>query len=102
MCSVTVALENRTGISVKPNGAVLKVVSADLWHRSMDHANRNSMDVLRTMTHSAVEYIGNLTPCDFCRFGTSEQQHHPQQASYDVQRPLEHVTVRCGREGTFF
>ena len=30
MCSIAVALENRSGISVKPNGATLKVVSADL------------------------------------------------------------------------
>ena len=59
----------------------------------MGHANRNSMEVLRKTPHSGVEYNGNLTPCDVCPFGKSEQQPHPKQASYDVQRPFEHATV---------
>ena len=93
MCSVAVALEHRAEIFVKPDGAALKVVSADLWHRRMCYANSNPMEVLRKMPNSGVEYNGNLTPCDVCSFGKSEQQPRPKHASYDVQGPFENVTV---------
>ena len=82
MCSIAVALENRAGISVKPNGAALRVVSDDLWHRRMGHANRNSIGVLRKIPHSGVEYNGNLTRCDVCLFGKSE--HQPGQRQVDL------------------
>lgn len=95
MCSIEVELEGREkGASVQSNGgAALTVVSADLWHRRMGHVNRNSMNVLRQTPCSGVDYNGDLTPCDVCPFGKSEQQPHPKRALYDVERPFELVTV---------
>ena len=51
------------------------------------------MEVLRIQTGNGVEYNGDIQACDVCAVGKSEQQAHPKQATYDVQRAFQLVTV---------
>ena len=66
---------------------------ANLWHRRMGHINRKSMDVLRRMPGSGVDYNGDIQACDVCAVGKTKQQAHPKQATYDVQHAFQLVTV---------
>ena len=71
----------------------MRAESANLWHRRMGHINRKSMDVLRRMPGSGVDYNGDIQACDVCAVGKSKQQAHPKQATYDVQHAFQLVTV---------
>ena len=71
----------------------MQAESANLWHRRMGHINRKSMDVLRRMPGSGVDYNGDIQACDVCAVGKSKQQAHPKQATYDVQHAFQLVTV---------
>ena len=59
----------------------------------MGHINRKSMDVLRKQVGNGIEYNGDIEACDVCAVGKSEQQAHPKQATYDIQRAFQLVTV---------
>ena len=71
----------------------MRAESADLWHPRMGHINRKNMDVLRKQAGNGVEYNGETHACDVRAVGTSEQQAHPKQVAYDVQRAFQIVTV---------
>ena len=75
------------------SGLELRAESADLWHRRMGHINRKIIAVLRKQAGNGVEYNGDIQACDVCAVGKSEQQAHPKQAAYDVQRAFQLVTV---------
>ena len=51
------------------------------------------MDVLWKQAGNGVEYSGDIQACDVCAVGKSEQQAHPKQATYDIQRAFQLVTV---------
>ena len=59
----------------------------------MGHITRKSMDVLRRMPGSGVDYNGDVQVCDVCAVGKSTQQAHPKQATCDVQHAFQLVTV---------
>ena len=87
MCSIKVELGRG------PGGLPMRAESADLWHRRMGHINRKSMDVLRRMLGSGVDYNEDIHACDVCAVGMSKKQAHPKQATYDVQHAFQLVTV---------
>ena len=76
-----------------PGGFAMRAESADRWHQRMGHINRKSMDVLRRMTGSGVDYNGDIQACDVCAVGKSKQQARPKQAAYDVQHAFYLITV---------
>ena len=63
LCSIEVELGGG------PGGLAMRAESADLWHRHMGHINRKSMDVLRRMPGSRVDYNGDIQACDVCAVG---------------------------------
>ena len=71
----------------------LRAESADLCHRRTGHINRKSMNVLRKQAGNGVEYNGDKQACDVCAVGKIQQQAHPKQTTYDVQRAYQLVTV---------
>ena len=87
LCSIKVELGGG------PRGLALRGESSNMWHRRVGHINRKSMDVLRRMPGSGVDYNGNIQACDACAVGNSKQQAHPKQATYDVQHAFQLVTV---------
>ena len=87
LCSIKVELGGG------PGGLAMRAESANLWHRCMGHINRKSMDVLRRMPGSGVDYNGDLQACGVCTVGKSKQQAHPKQATYDVQHAFQLVIV---------
>lgn len=97
MFSIDVKLRDGVGDRLElghdAEGLALKVESADLWHLRMGHINRKSLDALRKLPGNGVEYDVDMKECGTCLVGKSEQQTHPKQATYDVQRPFELVTV---------
>ena len=50
-------------------------------------------DVLRKEPASGVDYIGDLKNCSICPLGKNAQQPHPKQATYNVLRPFQFVSV---------
>ena len=87
MCSIDVEFGGR------PGRLAMRVESANMCHRRMGHINRESMDVLRRMPGSGVDYNGDDQTCDVCDVGKSKQLAHPKQATYDVQHAFQLVTV---------
>ena len=75
-----------------PGGLAIRAESAYLWHRRMGHINRKSMDVLRRMPGSGVDYNGDIQACDVCTVGKSKQQAHSKQATYGVHHAFQLVT----------
>ena len=71
----------------------MRAESANLWHRCMGHFNRKSMNVLRRIPGSVVDYNGDMQACDGYAVGTSKQQAYPRQATYDVRHTFQLVTV---------
>lgn len=71
----------------------LRVESADLWRRRMEHINRNSISVLREVQGNGIEYDGDMKLCDVCAVGKTAQQARPQEASHDVCRSFQLVTA---------
>ena len=51
------------------------------------------MDVLRKLAGNGVDYNVDIKACDVCAVGKSEHQAHPWQATCDVQRAFQLVTV---------
>ena len=88
LCSIKVELGGG------PGGLAMQAECANLWHRRMGHINRKSIDVLRRMPGSEVDYNGDIKACDVCAVGKSKQQAHPKQSTYDVQHVLQIVTVK--------
>ena len=86
-CSFDLELGRGTG------GLALRAESALVRKQLMGHINRKSMDVLRKQAGNGVEYNGETHACDVRAVGTSEQQAHPKQVAYDVQRAFQIVTV---------
>ena len=71
----------------------MRAESADLGHRRMGNINRKSMNVLRKPAGNGVDYNVDIKACDVCAVGKSKQQAHPRQATCDVQRAFQLVTV---------
>ena len=59
----------------------------------MEHINHKSCDVLRKEPASGVDYIGDLKICSTCPIGKTAQQPHLKQATYNVLRPFQLVSV---------
>ena len=87
LCSIKVELGGG------PGGLAMRAESASLWHQRMGHINRKSIEVLRRMPGSAIDYNGDVQACDVCAVGKNNQQAHPKQATYDVQHAFQLVTV---------
>ena len=51
------------------------------------------MDVLRKQAGNGVEYNGDIQTCGVCAVDKGAQQAHPKQATYDVHRAFQLVTV---------
>ena len=51
------------------------------------------LDVLKKEPASGVDCTGDLRNCSTCPFGKSAQQPHPKQATYNVLRPFQLVSV---------
>ena len=100
-CSVALPIEVKLGggaggqmvLGRAPNVFALKSESAELWHRRMGHINHKSLDVLRKEPASGVDYTGDLKNCSTCPLGKSKQQPYPKQATYNVLRPFQLVSV---------
>ena len=86
LCSIKVELGGG------PGRRAMQAESANLWHRGMGHINRKSMDVLRRMPGSGVDYNGDVQACDVCAVGKSKQQAHSKQATYGVHHAFQLVT----------
>ena len=71
----------------------MRAESADLGHRRMGNINRKSMNVLRKLAGNGVDCNVDIKACDVCAVGKSKQQAHPRQATCDVQRAFQLVTV---------
>ena len=97
MCSIEVELGGGAGgrivLGRAPDDLALKSESADLGHRRMGHINHKSLDILRKEPASGVDYTGDLKNCSTCPLGKSAQQPHPKQATYNVLRPFQLVSV---------
>ena len=78
LCSIKVELGGG------PGGPAMRAESADRWHRRKGHINRKSMDVLRRMPGSGIDYNGDVQACDVSAVVKGKQQAHPKQATYDV------------------
>ena len=97
MCSIEEKLGSGAGgqmvLGRAPDGLALKSESAELWHRCMVYINYKSVDILRKETARGVDYTGDLKNCSTCPLGKSAQQPHPKQATYNVLRPFQLVSV---------
>ena len=97
MCSIEVKLGGGAGgqmvLGRAPDGLALTSESAELWHRRMGHINHKSLDVLNKKPASGVDYTGDLKNCSTCPLGKSAQQPHPRQATYNVLRSFQLVSV---------
>ena len=97
MCSIEVNLEGGAGgqmvLGQAPDGLVSKSESAELWHRRMGHINHKSLDVLKKGPASGVDFTGNLKNCSTCLIGKCAQQPHLKQATYNVLRHFQLVSV---------
>ena len=97
MCSIEVKLRGGAGgqmvLERVPDGLALLSEPAELWHRRVGHIIHKRLDVLRKGPASGVSYTGDLKNCSTCPLGKSAQQPHPKQATYDVLRPFQLVSV---------
>ena len=59
----------------------------------MGYTNHKSLDVLRKEPASGVDYTGDLKNCSTCPPGKTAQQPYPKQATYNVLRPFQLVSV---------
>ena len=59
----------------------------------MGHINHKTLDVPRKEPASGADYTGDLKNCSTCPLGKSAQQPHPKQATYNVLRPFQLVSV---------
>ena len=66
LCSIKVELGG------SPGGLAMRAESVNLCHRG--HINGNSMDVLRRMPGSGVDYNGDIQACDVCAVGKSRNK----------------------------
>ena len=66
----------------------MRAESADLWHRRLGHINSRSLDVVRKVEGSGIDYTGNVKACDVCAIGKNAQQPHPKKATYDIKQPF--------------
>ena len=97
MCSSKVKLGGGAGgqmvLERAPDGLALNSESAELWHRRMGHINHKSLDVLRKEPASGIDYTGDLKNRSICPLGKSAQPPHPKQATYNVLRSFQLVSV---------
>ena len=97
MCSFEVKLGcgagGQTVLGPAPDGLTFKSESAELWHRCMGYINHKSLHVLMKEPASGVDYTGDLNNCSTCPLGKSAQQPHPKQATYNILRPFQLVSV---------
>ena len=97
MCSIEVKLGGGAGgqmaLERAPDGLALKSESAELWHRRMRHINHKRLDVLWKGPTSGVDYTDDFKNCSTCPLRKSAQQPHPKQATYNVLRPFQLVSV---------
>ena len=97
ICSIEVKLGGGAGgqmvLERAPDGLALKSESAKLWHRRMKRINRKSLDVLTKEPASGVDYTGTLKNCSTCPLGKSVQHPYPKQATYNVLRRFQLVSV---------
>ena len=93
MCSIEVRLGGSAGgqmvLGRALHGLALTSESAELWHRR----THRSLEVLRKEPATGVDYTGDLKNCSTCPLGKSSQQPHPKQATYNVLRPFQLVSV---------
>ena len=68
----------------------LRICGTGAW----DTSTLKSMDVLRRIPDSGVDYNGDIQAWNVCAVGNSNQQAHPKkQATYNVQHAFQLVTI---------
>ena len=84
LCSFDVALATEEGVrkslgepEEKLNGVIMKAtVGADKWYRPLGHMNFQSIEKLRKIYNSGVDYTDTFG-CNICAVTKSRQQTHP-------------------------
>ena len=66
-------------------------VTADQWHRRMDHINARSLELLSKTDANGVSFSGGVSPFDVCAIGKSFQQPHRTKSNIGITMPFQLV-----------